>query len=102
MRLLKIWEGNDMAALIIGILTLIVAIVTLIVSYKAFVVSRKAYNYARESDKDKIRKELAIKEAQLRALNDMSRFGLDVTAGHISMIQRAALEAEINLLRRLI
>ena len=91
-----------MAALIIGILTLIVAIVTLIVSYKAFVISRKAYNYARESDKEKISKELAIKEAQLRALKDVSRFPLDVIAGHSNMIQRAALEAEVNRLKQML
>jgi hypothetical protein len=91
-----------MAALIISILALIVATATLVITYRTLVVSRKAYTYARESDKEKISKELVIKEAQLRALKDVSRFPLDVTAGHTNMIQRAALEAEINRLRQML
>lgn len=91
-----------MAALIISILALIVATATLVITYRTLVISKRAYNYARESDKDKIRKELAIKEAQLRALNDMSRFPLEVTAGHSNMIQRAALEAEVNRLKQML
>lgn len=80
--------------LIVGIITLLIAIATLYVSYKT-------YRYAQQSDKKRIKDELARKEAILRRINSGGFWaGMNQNVANTIFPKIKILEAEIEELKR--
>ena len=75
-------------------LTLIVAIATLIVSCLA-------YRYNRRNNKTNIKREIAKKQAELNALNEMHYFTDSSTMGD-AMVCRSVLHSEIEALKKML
>ena len=75
-------------------LTLIVAIATLIVSCLA-------YRYNRRNNKTNIKREIAKKQAELNALNDM-RFFSDSSSMGNAIVRRSVLQSEIEELKKML
>lgn len=78
--------------LVIGIITLLVAIATLYVSYIT-------YRYARNSDKKRIKDEIALKQVELNILSSTTHF-TDSTTMNNTMIRQSVLKDEIELLKK--
>lgn len=76
----------------IDILTLIVAIAT-------FIVTCLAYRYSRRSSKKYLRNLIARKQAQLTAMEDSMRYGVEYSAASHLRVETAALRAEIEELK---
>lgn len=76
----------------IDILTLIVAIAT-------FIVTCLAYRYSRRSSKKYLRNLIARKQAQLTAMEDSMRYGVEFSAASHLRVETAALRAEIEELK---
>ena len=79
-------------------ITLVISIATLIVSVAALIVAKRAYNYNRAKDKRLHKMTIAQKEAQLEAMETVSRFGF---VGDTQMVaDKMSLEKEIDILKR--
>ena len=76
----------------IDILTLIVAIAT-------FIVTCLAYRYTRRSNKKQLRNLIARKQAQLTAMEESMRWGVEHSAASHLRVETAALRAEIEELK---
>ena len=77
---------------IIDVLTLLVAIAT-------FIVTCLAYRYSRRSNKKRLRNLIARKQAQLTAMEESVRWGVEVSAAAHLRVEMAALRAEIEELK---
>lgn len=82
------WLLNNFVAL----LTLIIALLTLWVSVKT-------YKYSKKQSKENIRREIAVKKAQLEAINSI-HYGLDHTTVSNMMVEKAKLNSEIEILKK--
>ena len=80
-------------------ITLVISIATLIVSVAALIVAKRAYNYNRAKDKRLHKMTIAQKEAQLEAMETVSRFGFVGDNGMAA--NKMSLEKEIDILKRL-
>ena len=76
----------------IDILTLIVAIAT-------FIVTCLAYRYSRRSSKKYLRNLIERKQAQLKAMEESMRYGIECSAASHLRVETAALRAEIDELK---
>lgn len=74
-------------------ITLIVAVLTLFFTVFGLYLGKRA-------EKNRKREKLARKEAQLRAMEESSRYGIDHIAASSIQVQIAALRAEIDELKR--
>ncbi len=74
---------------------------TLIVAIATFIVSCLAYIYNRKSDKKRIKSLIARKEAQLKAIEFASSH-TEYTVSQHYMVQKAALNAEIEELKEML
>ena len=78
--------------LTIDVLTLVVAIAT-------FIVTCLAYRYSRRSSKKYLRNLIARKQAQLTAMEESMRWGVEYSAASHLRVETAALRAEIEELK---
>ncbi len=84
-----------------NVVSLVIGFITLLVAVATYRISKKAYDYARMSDKKRIKDELARKKALLRAMND--RFfleGMDYTVADRMRAEKKLLEVEIEELKK--
>ena len=80
---------------------LIIGIITLLVAIAAFVVSWLAYRYTRNSDRKRVKDELARKEAILRRMNDrFFTMGMEYTVAERMRVEKSLLEVEIEELKK--
>lgn len=78
--------------LTIDFLTLVVAIAT-------FIVTCLSYRFSRRSSKKHLRNLLARKQAQLAAMEESMRYGIEHSAAAHLRVETAALKAEIEELK---
>lgn len=83
----------------IDTLTLVISIATLVVSIAALIVAKRAYKYNRAKDIQVLKTTIAQKEAQLEAMETVSRFGFVGDNGMAA--NKMSLEKEIDILKRL-
>lgn len=72
---------------------------TLIVAIATFVVTCLSYRYSRKSSKKNLRNLIARKQAQLKAMEESMRWGVEVSAAAHLRVETAALRAEIEELK---
>jgi hypothetical protein len=72
---------------------------TLIVAIATFVVTCLSYRYSRKSSKKNLRNLIARKQAQLKAMEESMRWGVEVSAAAHLRVEIAALRAEIEELK---
>lgn len=76
-----------------------VEIWTLLVAIATFVVTCLSYRYSRKSSKKNLRNLIARKQAQLKAMEESMRWGVEVSAAAHLRVEIAALRAEIEELK---
>ena len=72
---------------------------TLIVAIATFIVTCLSYRYTRRSSKKHLRNLIARKQAQLTAMEESMRWGVEVSAAAHLRVEIAALRAEIEELK---
>lgn len=72
---------------------------TLIVAIATFIVTCLSYRYTRRSSKKYLRNLIARKQAQLTAMEESMRWGVEVSAAAHLRVEIAALRAEIEELK---
>jgi hypothetical protein len=72
---------------------------TLLVAIATFVVTCLSYRYSRKSSKKNLRNLIARKQAQLKAMEESMRWGVEVSAAAHLRVEIAALRAEIEELK---
>jgi hypothetical protein len=72
---------------------------TLLVAIATFVVTCLSYRYSRKSSKKNLRNLIARKQAQLKAMEESMRWGVEVSAAVHLRVEIAALRAEIEELK---
>ena len=72
---------------------------TLIVAIATFIVTCLSYRYTRRSSKKYLRNLIARKQAQLTAMEESMRWGVEVSAAAHRRVEIAALRAEIEELK---
>ena len=72
---------------------------TLIVAIATFIVTCLSYRYSRKSSKKHLRSLIARKQAQLKAMEESMRWGVEVSAAAHLRVEAAALRAEIEELK---
>lgn len=72
---------------------------TLIVAIATFIVTCLSYRYNRKSAKRNVRKEIQRKEAQLKAMETSSQWGVEYSMASYLRVEMAALRAEIEQLK---
>lgn len=72
---------------------------TLIVAIATFIVTCLSYSYTRRSSKKHLRNLIARKQAQLTAMEESMRWGVEVSAAAHLRVEAAALRAEIEELK---
>lgn len=72
---------------------------TLLVAIATFVVTCLSYRYSRKSSKKNLRNLIARKQAQLKAMEESMRWGVEVSAAAHIRVEAAALRAEIEELK---
>ncbi|MBR4392350.1 MAG: hypothetical protein IKT08_09640 [Bacteroidales bacterium] len=85
----------DLVSLVVGLLTLIVAVAALIVSILT-------YRYARRSNKQHIKEQIACKKAKMEALDSMPYYGISFDVLQSFKIQKMQLGAEIEQLKMML
>lgn len=73
--------------------------VTLAVGLATFIVTCLTYQYSRKSAKRHTLNLLKRKQAQLKAMEESSRYGVDFSAASHLRVEMAALQAEIEELK---
>ena len=72
---------------------------TLIVAIATFIVTCLSYRHARRISKKHLRNLIARKQAQLKAMEESMRWGVEVSAAAHLRVEIAALRAEIEELK---
>ena len=79
--------------------TLLVAVLTLLVAIATYYITKRSYSYTKRRDKIQRKELIRSKEAQLRAMEEASRFGVSYTESGSIRNNIAALRAEIEQLK---
>ncbi|MBR5653456.1 MAG: hypothetical protein IKX22_05180 [Prevotella sp.] len=80
-------------------ITLLVSVLTLLVAIATYCVTQKTYRYTKKRDKLQREELIRRKEAQLKAMEDTSRFGMSHTDAGSIRVNISALRAEIEQLK---
>lgn len=80
-------------------ITLLVAVLTLLVAFATYCVTKRSYRYTRMREKKQIEELIRSKEAQLKAMEETSRWGVSYTESGGIRVKIAALRAEIEQLK---
>lgn len=80
-------------------MTLLVAIITLLVALATYRLTKRSFHYTQNRDKKQIETLIKSKEAQLKAMEEASRFGMSHTDAGSIRVNISALRAEIEQLK---